>query len=127
MKALIFLLFLNLLISHKGFSQSTVNDKITEVYGADFITNNPDLVESFNKLLTTRIRYEQQPETAGEKYPKISTLSLNNKNNPTLVMDTSFDEQNFNPLKYGMQLFASTTQVYRFDSTDILIIIEPQK
>jgi len=127
MKTLIFFFVLNLLINHAVYAQSSVNDKITEVYGADFVTNNPTLVRSFDKLLTERIRYEQQPETADEKFPKISTLGLNNKRNPSLTMDTVFDAQNFNPLKYGMQLFAPTTQVYRFDNTDILIIIEPQK
>lgn len=127
MKTVIFFFVLNLLINHTTYAQSSVNDKITEVYGADFVTNNPTLVVSFSKLLTERIRYEQQPATAGEKFPKISTLGLKNKNNPSLTMDTVFDEQNFNPLKYGIQMFAPTIQVYRFDNSDILIIIEPQK
>jgi hypothetical protein len=125
-KSLLFFVFI-FTINNISYAQKSVNEKITEVYGADFIVNNPTLVEQFSKLLTERIRYEHKPETTDEKFPKISTVGLKNKNNPSLTVDTNFDELTFNPLKYGIQMFAPTTQVYRFDNSDILIIIEPQK
>jgi hypothetical protein len=125
-KVLLFFVFI-LAINNTSYAQTTVNEKIVEVYGEDFVVNNPTLVQQFTKLLTERIRYERKPEMADEKFPKISTLGLKNRNNPSLTMDASFEESGFNPLKYGIQMFASTTQVYRFDNSDILIIIEPQK
>jgi hypothetical protein len=61
-----------------------------------------------------------------EKYTLLSTCNLNNKDNPSLTRDAAFNELTFNPLKYHMIFFSKTTQVYRFDGTDFLIIIAPQ-
>lgn len=126
MKILMYIFVLLLISSNLTVAQKTTYQKIEEVYGASFMNDNPTLVQSFSKLLEERIKYVQTPEIENEKYPKISSLGLQNKNNQGLTVDTVFDESTFNPLKYGIQMFAPTKQVYRIDNTDFLMLIEPQ-
>jgi hypothetical protein len=100
--------------------------KIEEVYGRSFIENNTTLVQFFNKLLKERITYITQERTSDEKYIKLSSLSILNKNNSNLSRDSQFIANEFNPLKYNMNFYSKTTEVYRFDNSDILIVIAPQ-
>jgi hypothetical protein len=100
--------------------------KIEEVYGRSFIENNTTLVQFFNKLLKERITYITQERTSDEKYIKLSSLSILNKNNSNLRRDSQFIANEFNPLKYNMNFYSKTTEVYRFDNSDILIVIAPQ-
>jgi hypothetical protein len=100
--------------------------KIEEVYGRSFIENNTTLVQFFNKLLKERITYITQERTSDEKYIKLSSLSILNKNNSNLRPDSQFIANEFNPLKYNMNFYSKITEVYRFDNSDILIVIAPQ-
>jgi hypothetical protein len=100
--------------------------KIEEVYGRSFIENNTTLVQFFNKLLKERITYITQERTSDEKYIKLSSLSILNKNNSNLRPDSQFIANEFNPLKYNMNFYSKITEVYRFDNSDILIFIAPQ-
>jgi hypothetical protein len=103
-----------------------IESKIEEVYGSSFVENNPSLVQFFLKLFKERISYITQERTADEKYVKLSSLPLMNKNNQSITYDTLFSKLTFNPLKYRMNFYSNTTQVYRFDNSDILIVIAPQ-
>lgn len=103
-----------------------IESKIEEVYGRAYIENNPTLVQFFLKLFKERITYITQERTSDEKYVKLSSLPLMNKNNQSLSYDSIFYEATFNPLKYRMNFYSNTTQVYRFDNSDILIVIAPQ-
>lgn len=102
-----------------------VDAKILDVYGQQFMDNNPDLFPIFRKFLTERVEYRTAVPEANEKYPKLSEFGLRNKNNPSLSLDYFFDESTFNLLKYNVSAFESLTQIIRFDNTDILIIVKP--
>lgn len=129
MKNLLLLLILSLLpfTQHSVSAQQTgIDQKIIDVYGASFAANNPGMYQKMHKLLQERVRYQRMAETPDEKFTKLSQVALLNKNNPGLTRDQNFvNADNFNPLKYDLNFYAKTTQVYRFDNTDILVIIDP--
>lgn len=103
------------------------NAKIVEIYGTALQSNNPELYQAFYNLLDRRIYYKMERETLDEKYPKLSQIGLLSKNNASISHDATFDANTFNPLKYDLNFFdPKNTQIYRFDGTDYLIIIEPQ-
>lgn len=106
-------------------TEQLVLSKILDVYGQLFIDNNPELIPIFRKFLLERIEYKTEAQSPDEKYPKLSSFGLRNKNNPSLSRDLSFDNNTFNPLKYNISAFEPLTQIIRFDNSDILIIVKP--
>jgi hypothetical protein len=94
----IFILFCSSII--KSQNNDLTYDKILDVYGRQFLDNNPELVPVFRDFLTNRVEYKIENLTSDEKYPKLSSFGLRNKNNPSLSRDFSFDNNTFNPLKY---------------------------
>ncbi len=109
----------------KSQNNDLTYDKILDVYGQQFLDNNPELVPVFRDFLTNRVEYKIENLISDEKYPKLSTFGLRNKNNPSLSRDLSFDNNTFNPLKYNISAFEPLTQIIRFDNSDILIIVKP--
>jgi hypothetical protein len=105
--------------------QDPVQQKIEAVYGISFAADNPGMYQHMYQLLLGRVHYIRQREPATEKYPKLSEFALLTKNNPALTRDQVFNEATFNPLKYQLNFFPKTTQIYRFDNSDILIVIDP--
>jgi hypothetical protein len=106
-------------------TEQIVLSKILDVYGQQFMDNNPELTPIFRKFLLERIEYKTEAQSPDEKYPKLSSFGLRNKNNPALSLDLSFDNHTFNPLKYNISAFEPLTQIIRFDNSDILIIVKP--
>ena len=106
-------------------TEQIVLSKILDVYGQQFMDNNPELTPIFRKFLLERIEYKTEAQSPDEKYPKLSSFGLRNKNNPALSRDLSFDNHTFNPLKYNISAFEPLTQIIRFDNSDILIIVKP--
>ncbi|MCX7745112.1 MAG: hypothetical protein N2167_11160 [Flavobacteriales bacterium] len=128
MKIIIIYLCLLFSLTFRINSQ-VIDEKIMNVYGtkqSDFFINNPDLYSFFENLLVNRIEYLYEPYQVGEKYPKLSTIPLNNKYNPALTRDENFDLNTFNPLKYQLNFYSKNIQVYRIDNTEYLLIIKPQ-
>jgi hypothetical protein len=105
--------------------EQLVLSKILDVYGQQFMDNNPELTPIFRKFLLERIEYKTEAQSPDEKYPKLSSFGLRNKNNPALSRDLSFDNHTFNPLKYNISVFEPLTQIIRFDNSDIIIIVKP--
>jgi hypothetical protein len=103
----------------------SVDAKIIEVYGQQFMDNNPELFPIFRNFIHERIEYKTEAQSPDEKFPKLSSFGLRNKNNPALSLDLSFDNHTFNPLKYNISAFEPLTQIIRFDTSDILIIVKP--
>jgi len=101
------------------------SDKIAAVYGANYQQQNPGIYAKLQDLLQHRLEYLHHPIEADEKFPKLSELSLRNKNNRSLTRDREFNQLTFNPLKYGIELFPKTKKVYRFDNEPYLIVILP--
>lgn len=107
----------------------TVDDKISEVYGdvnGAFFRGNVGLYSQFQNLLQNRIKIEQMPYENGEKFTKISSLTINNKYNNALAHAPFINTESFNPLKYNMDFFAKTTKIYRIDNTNLIVVIDPQ-
>jgi hypothetical protein len=107
----------------------SIDDKISEVYGdvsGSFFRGNTELYAQFQNLLQNRIRVEQMPYENGEKFIKISSLTINNKYNNALAHAPFVNTESFNPLKYNMDFFAKTTKVYRIDNTNLIVVIDPQ-
>ena len=110
-------------------SAQQINPKIQEVYGdktQEILQNDPERIKVLNDLLDNRIKIVESPVVGEDKYTKLSTVPLQNKYNPDLKRDLSFDPASFNPLKYGMNFFTSEVQIYRVDNTDYLIVIQQQ-
>lgn len=107
-----------------------INPKIKEVYGdktQELFGNDPDRLKIYNDLINNRITIIESPISGKEKCQKLSQMELMNRYNPSLVRDLVFDPTTFNPLKYKLNFFSSTsTNVYRVDNTNYIIIIQPQ-
>jgi len=109
-----------------SLAQTTSAQKIEEAYGKSFLEDKPELTAQLYRLLDSRVHVAVQKAEEGEKYARLSAIALHDKLNPGLVRDTVFDPLAFNPLKYELDFFAQTIQVYRIDNSDYLLIIDPQ-
>ena len=119
----------------QGFSQTIslqlsdaqVLNRVTEVYGHDFVTQNPSLLESMGELLNERITLATSVQSADEKYPVLSSYPLVNKLNPSIqgADFENFDLQEFNPLVYHFEFFSDKIQVMRIDNTNYIMIVNP--
>ena len=112
------------------FHAQSIDARIREVYAGkteEMAAADPEwlkLVTDFveNRVKVTKITLDPDHD----KYPKLSEVALHNEYNPHLQRDMVFDPVLFNPLKYDFIFSAKTTQVYRVDHTDYVIVIEPQ-
>ena len=73
----------------------------------------------------TRFHIEHHPEYAGKKFKKLSEVALFNKYNQALTRDDVLDPKVFNPLKYRFPTASKNKEVFRFDGTDFLLVIQP--
>ena len=106
-----------------------VNPKIIEVFAdktQELILDNPDRLALYNDFLENRVRVIESQKSGDDKFIKLSSVSLMNKYNATLTRDLVFDPNNFNPLKYALDILPKTTMIYRVDNTNYLIVIQPQ-
>jgi hypothetical protein len=127
--------FILLLRGFQGYSQTIslqlsdaqILSRVTEVYGNDFLAQNPSLIVSLGELLNDRITFIQTPPGADEKFPVLSSFPLTNKINPALqgADFENFDLQTFNPLAYRFEFFSDKTQVMRIDNTNYLMTVNP--
>ena len=106
-----------------------INPKVKEMYGESIkkISSSDSLrINLFNDLIENRIKIIESIFEDNEKYTKLSTVALLNKYNPSLLRDEFFEINTFNPLKYNLNFFSNTTEVYRIDGTNYIIVIIPQ-
>ena len=107
----------------------SVNPKIIEVFAdktQELILDNPDRLALYNDFLENRVKVIESQKSGDDKFIKLSSVSLMNKYNATLTRDLVFDPNNFNPLKYALDILPKTTMIYRVDNTNYLIVIQPQ-
>lgn len=111
-----------------NLTPNQIESYVVEIYGESFPTQNPTLVQAFKILLNDRIEFRFETQTPNEKYPVLSSLGINNKNNLSIPQFTTeaFDFSTFNPLRYGFDFFSNRTQIIRVDGTDWLMVINPQ-
>ena len=107
----------------------SVNPKIIEVFAdktQELILDSPDRLALYNDFLENRVKVIESQKSGDDKFIKLSSVSLMNKYNATLTRDLVFDPNNFNPLKYALDILPKTTMIYRVDNTNYLIVIQPQ-
>lgn len=103
---------------------------VKEFFGqelAHFKTIDPDRITYFKNVVQNRVSLVFEKNSKSDKYPKLSSIPLFNKYNPTLSRDEKFDATTFNILKYKISFFSNDPQVIRIDNSDYLIIIAPSK
>lgn len=103
--------------------------ELVAVFGQDWVSNNPVMVDALDNCKLTRISYLQESITENNKYPLLSTFPLMNKHNPGVVaIDyATFDPQTFNPFTYDFEFLSDRTQVIRVDGTPWIIVIQSLK
>lgn len=108
-------------------SPEQIEDRLTYVYGADFLNQNQELIRAYGTVINDRIEYVTTPATAGEKYPLLSTVPLMTKLNPTIqgANFANFNVNEFNPLAYNIEYFSDKPLVYRIDNTNYIMVIKP--
>jgi hypothetical protein len=110
-----------------AFSQSnSIDPRIQEVYGNDAAQLNSEQLQWLNTKLS-RASVLQQPYAAGESLPKLSSLKVITKYVPGLKMETSFDPAKINPLKYYINFYSKTDQLFRIDGTDFVLLIKKKE
>lgn len=122
-------LLVMLTYSYIGYSQVSAEEKIHEVFDADYFAENVDLYNFWINLLENRVSFVEETTFPEEKYVKISEVELTNSSvsiippfNPEM-----FALESFNPLHYQLDFYESKlTMVYRIDESDYLLVIQPQ-
>lgn len=139
MKLLLLRVSLTLLVAQMSFpsfgqtvtqqlNPEEIANRVSYVYGNDFVLNNSTLVASLGKLMTQRIEYRITPQTDSEKFPLLSSFPLMNKHNQdmTPVNAETFSLESFNPLTYNFGFFNDRVLIIRIDGTDYLMVVNPQ-
>ena len=122
-----------LALSFNGFAQTSTKsslEKIQEVYGSywnEVIKVDNDRQKVLTDLLETRTEIYEEKYFEGEKYEKLSSVSLFNKYNSDLKKDEVFDVNTFNILKYDINFFSSRDKIYRIDGTNYIVYIKSTK
>lgn len=113
-----------------SYTKSQIQTFVREVFAgqADVLvlqsqTSRYEIIEEF----LSRLTIVNQPEYHNKKFKLLSTVPLQNKYNPALTPDAIYDAATFNPLKYLFPMTSKSREIFRFDHSDWLIIIEPIK
>lgn len=115
--------------SSNFYSDEQIENFIREVflnYSDELVFNsNSQRYELIKEFLNNRFKIEYRPEYKGKNFNLLSSVSINNKYNTNLKMDTKIDLVTFNPLKYNFLMNSRTKHIYRVDNTDFIITILP--
>ena len=110
-----------------NYTKSQIEAFVKEVFAdqADaLVLQNPNrltLIEGF----LSRVEVRNSPEYTGKKFQLLSEVGLQKKYNINLTRDVVCDPATFNPLKYRFPMSSNKREIFRFDHTDYLIIIQP--
>lgn len=106
-----------------------VENLIKEVYKdkADaIIFSDPIRYKVFKNLLLNRVTVYELRFKEGEDLVDLTKTPLLDAYNKNLVRNYMYNQNNFNPLKYDIALFANKTILYRIDKKHVLFV-EGQK
>jgi len=132
MKNFIVMTFL-LLSSGTAFCQLMNTDKITEVYGQEWLTdtevNNPALLTLMDKYITYGFNVKNVSEGKYAEFVPLEFVPLSGKEGGTVTVSeflADFESENFNPLRY--QFFpAKDFQVFKLQGVNKIIYLLPQE
>lgn len=107
-----------------------IDPRIKEIFKDNMrlIEESPNRLRFWSKLLEERILIEDWGVISDDgKLVKLSSLPLNNKYNAGLERDDVFDLTTLNVLKYDLGFSNGKKNVFHIDSTNYVIIVQPQK
>ena len=82
-------------------------------------------LQKINRLFKKRLVIKHILNYTNEDVVLLSTVPLFDRHNKNLVVDTAYNSETFNPLKYKFKFNENKTMIYRIDATDYLIFIHP--
>lgn len=82
-------------------------------------------LQRINRLFKKRLVIKHILNYTNDNVVLLSTVPLFDKYNKNLVVDTAYNSETFNPLKYKFKYKENKTMIYRIDATDYLIFIHP--
>jgi hypothetical protein len=115
----------------KKHSEQFIENCIVEVFQAEANTLVFNETSRRYKLMDGFIRnqvvVEYRPEFIGKKITSTNQLSLNNKYNPNIRKDKTYNKNAFNPLKYNLSMNPTSREIYRIGNSDYIMIISQSK
>ena len=110
------------------YSKVQIEAFIREVFkeNADemVIKSNSRRLEIITDFLN-RVEILERTDLSGKNIQLLSTVPINNKYNPNLKLDTYYDADTFNPLKYNFNMSSKEVLLYRLDNSNFIIKIFP--
>jgi len=120
-----------LITSLIGFQLSTAvaqqltkaDARLVELYGAYAEQLTPEQIAwEQSKLDRTEVR--KMPITVGENLQNLSSVKVITKFVPTLTMESKFNPEKINPLKYAINFVSKEDQIFRIDNTEYVLIVK---
>lgn len=104
----------------ESFVREVFKDKADELV----LNSKSRRLEIITEFLS-RFEVAERPELKGKKFQFLSEVSLSNKYNSDLKMDTYYNPNNFNPLKYNFNMSSKEVLLYRIGDSNYIIRIFP--
>lgn len=126
----LFLLFISV---DTAFGQLNNADKITEVYGQEWLTeteaNNPALLTLMDKYISFGFNVKNVSEGKYAEFVPMEFIPLSSKEGGTVTVEeflTDFESENFNPLKYKF-FPGKEFQIFKLKGVNKIIYLLPQE
>ena len=110
-------------------AQADFEKFVREAYGDradELVFDRPSRLKTLKNLFKNSFIFVENSQTVGppERFPKLSTVPLMKRYNPSLTRGT-FDPKTFNPFNYEFNFYSKERQFFHVDGTYYYIIIEP--
>lgn len=112
----------------KKYTKAQIETFVREVFkdkADELVLNSKSRRLEIITEFLNRIEISERQEYQGKKIPLLSTIPINNKFNPELKMDSYYNQNTFNPLKYDFSMTSNEVLLYRLDNTNYIIRIFP--
>lgn len=112
----------------KKYTKAQIEIFVREVFKekADelVLNSNSRRLEIITEFLN-RVEITERTDLSDKKIKLLSTVPINTKYNPNLKLDTYYNQDTFNPLKYDFSMSSNEVLIYRIDNTNYIIRIFP--
>ena len=109
---------------------SVERQQLEEVYGdklQDFILSKPERLKAIKNILRNRVSVVEIANPKNQKETKLlSEVPLFDYYVSNLKRDSSFNKNDFNPLKYNFDFYKRGASMYQVDNTNYFIVIKSQ-
>lgn len=106
----------------EAFVREVFKDKADELV----LNSNSRRLEIITDFLN-RVEIYENANLGSKKIELLSSIPINRKYNPDLKLDTYYNQNTFNPLKYDFNMSSNKILIYRIDNTNYIIRIFPIK